>query len=153
MKRLMLITVACLLCNLWSNAQAIDFEKYADMDDVTSVYISPAMMGLVGNIDLDVEDVEIGKMAGKLEELKILNSETPKGIRLLKEEARKINAKNGYEELMRVNDEGDKTTIYMKQGKEGKNEFVLVNEEEDGELSIIIFLGNLTLKDVKKMMD
>ena len=153
MKRLMLIAVACLLCHLWGNAQAIDFEKYADMDDVTSVYISPAMMSLVGNIELDVEDVEIGKMAGKLEELKILNSETPKGIRLLKEEARKINAKNGYEELMRVNDEGDKTTIYMKQGKEGKNEFVLVNEEEDGELSIIIFLGNLTLKDVKKMMD
>lgn len=49
---------------------------------------------------------------------------------------------------MRVNNEGDKTTIYLKKDKNGKKEFVLLNDEKN-KFTVVMITGNLTLKEIQ----
>ena len=46
MKRTYIITLLLSLCSLFTYAQDSFFDKFADMEGVTSVYISKAMLSL-----------------------------------------------------------------------------------------------------------
>lgn len=150
MKRTYIITLLLSLCSLVTYAQDSFFDKFADMEGVTSVYISKAMLGMMPN--MQTEGVNIGEVASKLDNIQILSSEKPAIIAKLKKEVEYINPKNGYEELMRVNDEGEKTTIYLKHDKSGKKEFILLNNEKD-EFTIIVITGNLTLQEIQGIVN
>lgn len=150
MKRTYIITLLLSLCSLFTYAQDRFFDKFADMDGVTSVYISKAMLSMMP--DMQTEGVNIGGVASKLDNIQILSCEKPDIIAKLKKETDFINPKNGYEELMRINDEGDKTTIYLKHDKSGKKEFVLLNNEK-GEFTIIVITGNLTLQEIQGIIN
>lgn len=150
MKRTYIITLLFCLCSLVTYAQDSFFDKFADMDEVTSVYISKAMLSLMP--DMKAEGVNIGGMASKLDNIQILSCENPAVIAKLKKELQYISPKNGYEELMRVNSEGEKTTIYLKQKKNEKKEFVLINNEED-EFTIIVITGDLSLEEMKGIVN
>lgn len=150
MKRTYIITLLFCLCSLVTYAQDSFFDKFADMDEVTSVYISKAMLSLMP--DMKAEGVNIGGMASKLDNIQILSCENPAVIAKLKKELQYISPKNGYEELMRVNSEGEKTTIYLKLKKNEKKEFVLINSEED-EFTIIVITGDLSLEEMKGIVN
>lgn len=150
MKRIYIITLLLSLCSLFTYAQDSFFDKFADMDGVTSVYISKAMLSMMP--DMKTEGVNIGGVASKLDNIQILSCEKPAIIAKLKKETGFINPKNGYEELMRINDEGEKTTIYLKHDKSGKKEFVLLNNEKE-EFTIIIITGNLTLQEIQGIIN
>ena len=49
---------------------------------------------------------------------------------------------------MKMNDDGEKMTIYQRTLKDGKNEFALLTEDKD-EVTIINLMGAITLKDIK----
>ena len=68
----------------------------------------------------------------------------------LKKETSFITSKNGYEELMDINEEGEKTTIYLKQNKNGTNEFILVNRQKE-DFNLIFIIGKLTLQKCKAL--
>lgn len=146
MKRTYIITLLLSLCSLFTYAQDSFFDKFADMEGVTSVYISKAMLSLMPN--RKAEGINIGEVASKLNNIRILSCDNPRIITKLKEETAFINPKNGYEELMRINDEGEKTVVYLKQDKTGEKEIVLVCQEKN-ELSIIAITGNLTLQEIQ----
>lgn len=150
MKRTYIITLLLSLCSLFTYAQDSFFDKFADMDGVTSVYISKAMLSMMP--DIQTEGVNIGGVASKLDNIQILSCEKPSVIAKLKKETEFINPKNGYEELIRINDEGEKTTIYLKHDKNGKKEFVLLNNEKE-EFTIIIITGNLTLQEIQGIIN
>lgn len=150
MKRTYIITLLLSLCSLFTYAQDSFFDKFADMDGVTSVYISKAMLSMMP--DIQTEGVNIGGVASKLDNIQILSCEKPAVIAKLKKETEFINPKNGYEELIRINDEGEKTTIYLKHDKNGKKEFVLLNNEKE-EFTIIIITGNLTLQEIQGIIN
>lgn len=150
MKRIYIITLLLSLCSLFTYAQDSFFDKFADMDGVTSVYISKAMLSMMP--DMKTEGVNIGGVASKLDNIQILSCEKPAIIAKLKKETEFINPKNGYEELIRINDEGEKTTIYLKHDKNGKKEFVLLNNEKE-EFTIIIITGNLTLQEIQGIIN
>lgn len=150
MKRIYIITLLLSLCSLFTYAQDSFFDKFADMDGVTSVYISKAMLSMMP--DMKTEGVNIGGVASKLDNIQILSCEKPAVIAKLKKETEFINPKNGYEELIRINDEGEKTTIYLKHDKNGKKEFVLLNNEKE-EFTIIIITGNLTLQEIQGIIN
>ena len=141
MKRTYIITLLLSLCSLFTYAQDSFFDKFADMDGVTSVYISKAMLSLMP--DMKTEGVNIGEVASKLDNIQILSCEKPDIIAKLKKETAFISPKNGYQELIRINDEGEKVTIFQKQNEGKQKEFVLLCEEQN-ELTIIIITGNLT---------
>lgn len=150
MKRTYIITLLLSLCSLFTYAQDSFFDKFANMDGVTSVYISKAMLSMMP--DIQTEGVNIGGVASKLDNIQILSCEKPAVIAKLKKETEFINPKNGYEELIRINDEGEKTTIYLKHDKNGKKEFVLLDNEKD-EFTIIVITGNLTLQEIQGIIN
>lgn len=149
MTRTYIITLLLSLCSLCGYAQQSFFDRYADMEGVTSVYISKSMLSLMPN--MQAEGVNIGELASKLDNIQILSSEKPDIIAKLKKEVAYIRPQNGYEELMRVNDNGEKTTIYLKRGKNEKKEFVLLNDEKD-EFNIIAITGDLTLQEIQQII-
>lgn len=150
MKRIYILTLLFSFCSWMAHAQESLFDKYAEMKGVSSVFISKTMIDLMPHV-VDAEDINVSRMAGKIDNIRILSCESRPVIVRLKKDLSLID-KNGYEELMRMNDEGDKTTIYLKKKDNGKNEFVLLNDEKD-ELSIIVITGSLALQEIQEIME
>lgn len=151
MKRIYILTLLLSAFSLFAQAQQSFFDKYAEMEGVTSVYISKTMLSLLPDIDSTVNGIHIGNIANRLDNIQILSCETADVANKLRKETSHINTKNGYEELMRVREDGEKTTIYFKDKEEDKKEFVLLVDEKD-EFTIISIVGDLTLKEIQGMI-
>ena len=152
MKRFYIISLLLTLSTLFCQAQQSYFDKYADMDGVSSVYISKSMLKMFPDMSGKINGVNIGNLSSRLDHIQILSSDNPSIIEQLRKETKDVNTKNGYEELMRVRDDGDKVTIYFKETKKGKNEFILI-ADEGNEYSIISIVGDLTLQEIQEMMN
>lgn len=150
MKRNFIITLLLFVCSIMSYGQNSFFDKYADMDGITSIYISKSMLSMMPN--MKTEGINIGKIASKLDNIQILTCEKPSLIPKIKKELEFINPKNGYESLVRINDEGEKSTIYQKTIKKDKKEFVLIVAEKS-ELTIIVITGNLNLEEMQGIIN
>ena len=140
--------LSLLLIAVASGAMAQDtlFEKYEDTNGVTTVFISKTMLGMIPNVKAGNHD--ISEIAGKLDQLRILTCEKASLIPRILEDAKKIYKNDGYEAIMRMNDDGEKMTIYQRTLKGGKNEFVLL-QEDSSDLNIINVKGAITLKDIQ----
>ena len=102
--------------------------------------------------DMKTEEIYIGELASKLDNIQILNCEKASVTAQIKKDISYISPKNGYEELMRINDEGEKTIIYLKRNKNKEKEFVLMSQEKN-EFTIIAITGNLTLQEIQGIIN
>lgn len=148
MKTRLFIIVSVMLAALSVNAQN-RFEKIAEMEGVTSVYVSPKMFGMMNGSNTG--DINIDKVAKKLTGLQILSSENSEASALLRKETSFINTSNGYEELLRIKDEGERVFIYMKE-KNDINEYVLL-VDEGKEFTVIILEGRLTMDEIQGLVN
>ena len=148
MIRTFIITLLITLCSVCSYSQQSFFDKYAEMDGVTSVYITKSMLSLFPKGQASVNGVNIGNIASRLDNIQILSADEQPIIDKLRKETSGINSRNGYEELMRVREDGEKTTIYFKDGKKNKKEFVLLVDEKN-EFTIISIVGDLSLQEIQ----
>ena len=152
MKRISIIALFMTLCSVFSYGQQSFFDKYAEMDGVTSVYITKSMLSLFPKGQTNVNGVNIGNIASRLDNIQILSSDEPSIVTKLRKETADINTKNGYEELMRIREDGEKTTIYFRDKKNEKKEFVLLTDEKN-ELTIISIVGDLTLEEIQGIIN
>ena len=152
MIRIFIITLLTTLCSICSYGQQSFFDKYAEMEGVTSVYITKSMLSLFPKGQASVNGVNIGNIASRLDNIQILSADEQPIIDKLRKETSVINTRNGYEELMRVREDGEKTTIYFKDGKKDKKEFVLLLDEKD-EFTIISIVGDLTLQEIQGIIN
>ena len=152
MIRTFIITLLITLCSVCSYGQQSFFDKYAEMEGVTSVYITKSMLSLFPKGQASVNGVNIGNIASRLDNIQILSADEQPIIDKLRKESSSINTRNGYEELMRVREDGEKTTIYFKDGKKDKKEFVLLLDEKD-EFTIISIVGDLTLQEIQGIIN
>ena len=152
MIRIFIITLLMTLCSICSYGQQSFFDKYAEMEGVTSVYITKSMLSLFPKGQASVNGVNIGNIASRLDNIQILSADEQSIIDKLRKETSVINTRNGYEELMRVREDGEKTTIYFKDGKKDKKEFVLLLDEKD-EFTIISIVGDLTLQEIQGIIN
>ena len=132
----MIRTLLCIMVAISSltvNAQVKAFEKYADMKNVSYVYISKYMLG----------------MASKLTGIQIISSEEKTARAKLKNDVKDILAHDKYEVLMQMREDGDKVDIYHCVGKQ--QSVVVMLMDEDDSATVMIFSGNFTLDDVMKM--
>ena len=148
MIRIFIITLLITFCSVSSYGQQSFFDKYAEMDGVTSVYITKSMLSLFPKGQTSVNGVNIGNIASRLDNIQILSADEQPIIDKLRKETSGINTRNGYEELMRVREDGEKITIYFKDGKKDKKEFVLLMDQKD-EFTIISIVGDLTLQEIQ----
>ena len=152
MKRISTIALLMTLCSVFSYGQQSFFDKYAEMDGVTSVYITKSMLSLFPKGQTNVNGVNIGDIANRLDNIQILSCDKADIVSKLRKETAEINTKNGYEELMRIREDGEKTTIYFRDKKNEKKEFVLLTDEKD-ELTIISIVGDLTLEEIQGIIN
>ena len=145
-----LIGIVVASCSLHANAQVKAFEKYADMKNVTYVYISKYMLGMASkNATPSVPGVDIRTLAGKLTGIQIINTENNAAKTKLKSDVKAILAKGKYELLMQMNEDDSKVNIFHCITKQ--QSAVVMQTEDDEELSLMIFSGKFTLEDVMKM--
>lgn len=151
MKRIYILTLLFSMCSLFVKAQQSFFDKYTEMEGVTSVYISKSMLNLLPNMNGSINGVYIGNIANRLDNIQILSCDEPTIISKLRKETSHINTKNGYEELMRIREDDEKTTIYFKDSKRKTKEFILITDEKD-EFTIISITGDLTLQEIQGIL-
>ena len=145
-----LIGIVVASCSLHANAQVKAFEKYADMKNVTYVYISKYMLGMAGkNATPSVPGVDIRTLAGKLTGIQIISTENKVAKSKLNSDVKAILAKGKYELLMQMNEDDSKVNIFHCITKQ--QSAVVMQTEDDEELSLMIFSGKFTLEDVMKM--
>ena len=152
MKRTSIIAILITLCSVYSYGQQSFFDKYAEMDGVTSVYITKSMLSLFPKGQANVNGVNIGNIASRLDNIQILSTDEQPIVDKLRKETSHINTRNGYEELMRVREDGEKTTIYFKDSKKDKKEFVLLQDAKN-EFTIISIVGDLTLQEIQGIVN
>ena len=144
-----LCVVAALSC-LTVNAQVKAFEKYADMKNVSYVYISKFMLNMAGkNAAPSVPGIDTKTLAGKLTGIQIITSEHKEAQKKLKSDVKSIMEKDKYELMMQMNEEDNKVNIFHHIDK--KQSAVIMQVEDDDEMTVIVFSGKFTLDDVMKM--
>lgn len=152
MKKIILI-LALILGTSAIFAQKNPFEKFMDMDGVTSVYISKNMLSLFPKgSKMDYEGVNVGDFVNKLSSIIIITSEDTKIGQEMISLANKQIKGNNYELLMRVKSEDKQLVNFFMRGKpENIQELIMVVDGGDGNSVIMQFLGNFTLQDVQQM--
>lgn len=144
-----LLTLALLLAlPALTKAQDALFEKFNDAEGITTVFISKTMLQMIPNVKAGKHD--IGNIASKLDQLRILTCERPSMVANIKKQAVQMYKNNQYEVIMQANEDGEHVTIYYRKLKNGKSEYALLADEGD-EISIINVKGNVTLKDIQQL--
>jgi hypothetical protein len=125
------------------------FEKYADMDDVTSVYIAKAMfqmMPVIENVG-----VNLMNMKGKIESLQLVSSDKKEKIALMKKDFSQL-VTSQHQELMRVKDNNSRITFYSNTKGDQIKELIMLIDSEDTFMAMLL-VGNFTLKDIQEIVD
>lgn len=143
-----IMTIVMVFCSSLMFAQNALFKKYENVNGVSTIYISKALLSMYPK--LNAGDKDISKIASKLDHVQILSCERPSLIPGVKATALGCFKSGGYNNLMTINDDGNQTIIYGKALGKGKNEFVLLSIEKS-ELNIINVMGNITLNDIKQI--
>lgn len=144
-KNIFLILFLC--CTSLCFAQDRLFEKYADMDNVTSVFISKKMFEMMPNIESG--GLDLMNLKGKINNLQILTSEKQEIRDQMRKEFSGLIGKS-HEELMRVKDNNTKATFYIEQKGDQINEMIML-ADTDSMYVIIRLAGKFTLQDIQNV--
>lgn len=144
--------ILALLCIVFSQAGLTQttsklFEKYADMDNVTSVYISKAMFKMMPT--MQTAGLNLMNMKGKVESLQVLTTERKDLTVKMRNEFTQLVTKQ-HEELMRVRDGKTKATFYAVMKGDLVKDMLMLADTEDG-FTVIQLLGNFTLQDIQEI--
>nr|WP_321412280.1 DUF4252 domain-containing protein [uncultured Allomuricauda sp.] len=119
MKKYILITVMALL-PLAGFSQSL-FDKFEDLDEVTSVVVNKSMFNLLAKIDVEVDDPEAQDfmdIASSLKSLKVFTTEDKKIGNDMKSSVDSYLRSSKMEELMRVKDKDANVKFYIKEGRD-----------------------------------
>ena len=147
MKTKCILISLCLFCTGAGFAQNKLFEKYADMDNVTSVYISKAMFQMMPKIEN--VGVNLMNMKGKIESLQLVSTEKPEKIAQMKKDFSQL-ATSKHQELMRVKNDNSRVNFYSNMKDDRITELIMLAEDEDS-FTAILLVGNFTLKDIQEI--
>ena len=147
MKRLTLLLAALMLLCLSAHAQdgKSIYQKYSDAENVSAVYISPAMFRLIGKIpDLETGDnkVNLTPVIRSLTGMYILNSENTAINEQLRSEAERFIKAGKYELLLEAKDNGEAVRMYTVGNDRLINGFVMLAAENE-EVTFICLDGQM----------
>ncbi|MEC3966773.1 DUF4252 domain-containing protein [Flagellimonas halotolerans] len=159
MRKYILITVMAVL-PLAGFSQSL-FDKFEDLDDVTSVVVNKSMFNLLAKIDVEVDDPEAQDfmdIASSLQSLKVFTTEDKKIGEDMKSSVDSYLKFSKMEELMRVKDKDANVKFYIKEGKDADHVSELLmfvtgmnNVEADGrkfETVILSLTGDIDLNKI-----
>ena len=139
MKKFIIIAILSLLpVGLW--AQSI-FDRFEDLDEVSSVVVNKNMFNLLVKMDVDTDDPEAKEfmdIAKSLSGLKVFITEDEKVSADMKATVDKYLKSSDLEELMRVKDKDANVKFYIKSGK-----------DEDHVSELLMFVTGIKNMDVE----
>jgi len=138
-----------LFCTSICFAQNKIFEKYADMDNVTSVYISKAMFQMMPTIEK--VGVNLMNLKGKIESLQLVSSENKDRIAQMKKDFSQL-VTSQHQELMRIKEENTRVHFYSNIKNDQVKELLMLVDSDDNYVAILLS-GNFTLKDIQEIAD
>ena len=145
-----LLCAVVVMASFTASAQVKAFEKYADMKNVSYVYISKYMLGMAGKAATpSVPGVDMKSLSSKLTGIQIINSEEKKARTKLKSDVKEILARDKYEVLMQIKEDDSKVDIYHCIDKQ-QSAVVMLTDEDDSS-TVMVFSGHFTMDDVMKM--
>ena len=155
MKHITLILAALLLSlsALAQNGKSI-YQKYSDAEQVSAVYISPAMFRLIGKIpDIDTgsDKVNLSPVIRSLTGMYILNSENAAINGQLRAEAERFIQSGKYELLMEAKDSGQTMRMYTVGNDKVVNGFVMLAAEAD-EVTFICLDGQMPRDQFEQLL-
>ena len=147
----LLLVVALVVAPIITYAQS-QFDKFEDIDGVTSVVVTQKAFSLMSTIGAESDD-EYMNLIKNINSLRVFATESAKVAAQMSAEADKYLKSANLEELMRINDDGNNVKIYVKEGSNEnyvKELFMLVqgtnmNDNDDSETVIISLLEILIL--------
>ncbi len=149
MKQVFVFAVMIAAVSFSGSAQIVKFfEKYADTDGVASVHITKCMLNLIP--DMKTDNLDMSGMAGKIDCIRVLSTSQDEMASKLSADASKMIGKEKCELLFKVNEESEETVIYLRQGANEVNEYMIVNEEPS-QFNAILIRGKITPEDIRKM--
>lgn len=150
MKNIRLLLVSMLLIfPLLGQAQQELFKKYSDMKNVSSVYISKAMLDM--NPSLFTEDIYIGKAASQLNSVQIISTMDNKiKPEMLKDICAQIKSSH-YELLMKQKGTVSSSEFYVSRKGDKVKELVMVINGA-ASLKFVYLEGEMTTKDVQNIL-
>ncbi len=133
MKRFIILFAALLLTlsAAAQNGKSI-YQKYSDEENVSAVYISPAMFRLIGKIpDVNTGDgeVNLSPIIRSLSGMYLINSENEKINGNLRAEAERFIKSGKYEMLMEAKDSGQTVRMYTVGNEKTVEGFVMLAAE------------------------
>ena len=165
MKRILFIIMMVMACvnmsaqKITSTPKLISlFERFENLKNVESVYISKTMFDLIGSAagsrleaGKSMGNLQIGDKLSKIDQLYILSSEDKNMANALAATFSNYYKEEQFEELMHMKEDGQNTTIYMLQMKNKMSEIGLISTG-NGETQIISIVGTLTINDIKDVV-
>ncbi len=155
MKRIFILSVLLLTAaSVFAQTGKSIYEKYSVNDNVSAVYISPAMFRIIGKIpDLKVEDgnVDLAPVISQLTGMYILDSQNKSINANLKSEVSQFISKGKFELMMEAKDNGQVMRIYTIGDQKTVTGFVLFSEEEE-ETSFICIEGKMDRAQLEQIL-
>lgn len=139
------------------------FDKYQEVEGVTSIKIAKPMFGMLSNLNLgDAELDQIKPLLSKINGLKVFIAEKPENAGSLNgQKLSQINrdiksylSNLNYSEIMTMNSNGAKIKFLSAEEKNGILDDLLLSIDSGGEESILIKLdGRLSMDDINKIIN
>lgn len=155
MKRIIILFAALLLtCSAFAQNGKGIYQKYSDADNVSAVYVSPAMFRLIGRIpdmEMGEENVNLSPIIRSLTGLYILNSENPAINTDLRADAERFIKSGKYELLMEAKDSGETIRMYTV-GNDRLIEGFVMLAAEPNEVTFICLDGQMPRKEFEELI-
>lgn len=150
MRTVRLLLVSLLLAfPLLSQAQQELFKKYSDMKNVSSVYISKAMLEM--NPSLFTKDIYIGKAASQLNSVQIISTMDKMIKADLLKDIREMVKSSRYELLMKQKGTVSSSEFYVSRKGDKVKELVMITNGVAA-LKFVYLEGEMTTKDVQSLL-
>ncbi|MCF6181784.1 DUF4252 domain-containing protein [Lutibacter sp.] len=157
MKKIILIAVM-LIVSYTSFAQESIFDKFEDMDDVTSVIVNKEAFQMLSSFKgNDPESQEYVKMVQNLKSLKVYTTESSAIANQMKNTVNSYLKKAKLTELMRAKDKDGRVKIYIRKGKDKNHVSELLmfvsdlKNKADQQAVILSLTGDIDLNKISKL--
>ena len=170
MSKKVILIIADLFTSMTSFSQSV-FDKYEDVEGVTSIILNQKMFKMIATIGVDIDDPEMKEyvqMAKNVTGFKVFTTGDEKISTDIQSTVDKYLKSSDLEELMRIKD-GDQTVkFYVREGKDENHvkEFLMfitgLKEITDGEIEIngkkreietvlLTLTGDIDLRQISKL--
>jgi len=152
--RIKIVLAALCLCIAGiASAQSNLYDKYSDMNGITSVHISKTILKMMGDKKVG-PGLNLNGLSDKIDDLYVFTTESQEASSALAKEEKSYKSSKKYEELIKVKDTTDDVAIYIRNGKKYIEEIVMfVHDKESQEYTIVQIIGRLTKDDINKLAD